>query len=104
MSLDDKTVPEIKPDFNSDNVVGIDVGLIDFIVRSDNERIAATKFLRKFERKLKSAQRRVLRRTKGSIRRKKAIKKLGIQHKKVADTRYIFILKQPIHYSKSMML
>ena len=93
LSLDDKTVPEIKPDFNSDNVVGIDVGLIDFIVTSDNERIAAPKFLRKSERKLKSAQRRVLRRTKGSNRRKKAIKKLGIQHKKVADTRSYFHFK-----------
>ncbi len=93
MSLDDKTVPEIKPDFNSDNVVGIDVGLIDFIVTSDNERIAAPKFLRKSERKLKSAQRRVSRRTKGSNRRKKAIKKLGIQHKKVADTRSYFHFK-----------
>ena len=93
LSLDDKTIPEIKPDFNADNVVGIDVGLIDFIVTSDNQRIAAPKFLRKSERKLKSAQRRVSRRIKGSNRRKKAIKKLGIQHKKVADTRKDFHFK-----------
>jgi putative transposase len=86
LSLDDKTVTKIKPDFNANNIVGIDVGLIDFIVTSDDERIAAPKFLRKAERKLKSAQRRVSRRKKGSNRRKKAIKKLGIQHKKVADT------------------
>jgi putative transposase len=78
LSLDDKTVPTIKPDFNANNIVGIDVGLIDFIVTSDDERIAAPKFLRKAERKLKSAQRRVSRRKKGSNRRKKAIKKLGI--------------------------
>ena len=64
--------------------VGIDVGLIDFIVTSDDERIAAPKFLRKAERKLQSAQRRVSRRKKGSNRRKKAIKNLGIQHKKVS--------------------
>ncbi|AFZ14461.1 transposase, IS605 OrfB family [Crinalium epipsammum PCC 9333] len=93
LSLDDKTVPEIKSDFNPDNIVGIDVGLIDFIVTSDNERIVAAKFLRKSERKLKSAQRRVSRRTKGSNRRKKAIEKLGIQHKKVADTRSYFHFK-----------
>ncbi|WP_442948996.1 RNA-guided endonuclease InsQ/TnpB family protein, partial [Nostoc sp.] len=62
LSLDDKTVPTIKPDFKVDNIVGIDVGLIDFIVTSDNERISAPKFLRKAERKLKSAQRRVSRR------------------------------------------
>ncbi|MBS9387776.1 MAG: transposase [Dolichospermum sp. WA123] len=41
LSLDDKTVPTIKPDFNANNIVGIDVGLIDFIVTSDDERIAA---------------------------------------------------------------
>ena len=87
LSLDDQTVPSIKPDFKADNIVGIDVGLIDFFVTSDNDRVPAPKFLRKAERKLKSAQRRVSRRKTGSNRRKKAIKKLATQHKKVADTR-----------------
>ena len=86
-------VPTVKPDFTANNIVGIDVGLTDFIVTSDNERIPAPKFLRKAERKLKAAQRRVSRRQKGSNRRKKAIKKLGIQHKKVADTRKDFHFK-----------
>jgi putative transposase len=93
ISLDDKTVPTIKPDFNPDNIVGIDVGLIDFYVASDNTKIVAPKFLRKAERKLKSAQRKVSRRKKGSNRRKKAIAKLGKQHKKVADTRKDFHFK-----------
>lgn len=93
LSLDDQTVPKIKPDFNSDNIVGIDVGLIDFYVASDGSRINAPKHLRKAERKLKSAQRRVDRRKKGSNRRKKAIKKLAIHHKKVADTRKDFHFK-----------
>ena len=93
LSLDDQTVPTIKPDFKSDNIVGIDVGLIDFYVASDGSRINAPKHLRKAERKLKSAQRRVSRRKKGSNRRKKAIKKLAIQHKKVADTRKDFHFK-----------
>ncbi len=93
LSLDDKTVPTIKPDFNPDNSVGIDMGLIDFYVDSDNNRVAAPKHLRKAERKLKSAQRKVSRRRKGSNRRKKAICKLGIQHKKVADARKDFHFK-----------
>ena len=93
LSLDNKEVPTIKPDFNADNIVGIDVGLIDFYVASDNTRIAAPKYLRKAERKLKSTQRKVSRRKKGSNRRKKAIKKLGIKHKKVADTRKDFHFK-----------
>lgn len=93
LSLDDKTVPTIKPDFDSNNIVGIDVGLIDFLVNSDNQRIAAPKFLRKAERTLKSLQRRVSRRKKGSNRRKKAITQLSKQHKKVADTRKDFHFK-----------
>ena len=93
LSLEDKTVPIVNPDFDVNNIVGIDLGLIDFIVTSDDDRIAAPKFLRKAERKLKSVQRRVSRRKKGSNRRKKAIQKLGIQHKKVADTRKDFHFK-----------
>jgi putative transposase len=93
LSLEDQTVPTIKPDFDEKNIVGIDVGLIDFIVTSDDERIAAPKFLRKAERNLKSAQRRVSRRNIGSKRRQKAIIKLGKQHKKVADTRKDFHFK-----------
>lgn len=93
LSLEDQSVPSIKPDFDVNNIVGIDVGLIDFIVTSDDDRIAAPKFLRKTERKLKSAQRRVSRRKKGSNRRKKAIQKLSKQHKKVADTRKDFHFK-----------
>ena len=93
LSLDDKTVPTVKPDFNSEKIAGIDVGLIDFLVASDSERVKAPKYLRKAERKLKSAQRRVSRRKKGSNRWKKAIKKLGRQHKKVADTRKDFHFK-----------
>jgi putative transposase len=93
LCLDDKTVPTIKPDFQVDNIVGIDVGLIDFYVASDNSRIAAPKHLRKAERRLKSAQRKVSRCKKNSNRRKKTIQKLGKQHKKVADTRRDFHFK-----------
>jgi putative transposase len=93
LSLDDKTVPTIKPDFNQGKIVGIDVGLIDFYVASDNTKIVAPKFLRKAESSLKSAQRKVSRRKKGSNRCKKAIAKLGKQHKKVADTRKDFHFK-----------
>jgi len=93
LSLDDKTAPTIKPDFNPDNIVGIDVGLIDFYVASDNTKIVAPKFLRKAERKLKSLHRKVSRKKKGSNRRKKDITKLGKQHKKVADTRKDFHFK-----------
>nr|WP_293099786.1 transposase [Okeania sp. SIO2F4] len=92
-SLEDKSVPEIKPDIKRGKIVGIDVGLIDFFVTSDNESVPAPKYLRKSERKLKSAQRKVSRRKKGSKRRQKAIKKLANKHRKVADTRKYFHFK-----------
>ena len=88
-------VPTIQPDFDGTNIVGLDLGWIDFIVTSDNERSAAPNFLRKAERKLKSARRKVSRRKKGSNRRKKAINQLGNQVKKVADTRKDFHFKTP---------
>jgi len=93
LSLDDKSVPMVKPDFDDNNIVGIDLGLIDFYVASDNTRIAQPKYLRKSERQLRKAQKRVSRRKKGSNRRQKAIKKLGIKHKKVVDTRKDFHFK-----------
>ncbi|WP_088241905.1 RNA-guided endonuclease InsQ/TnpB family protein [Calothrix rhizosoleniae] len=93
LSLDDQSVPMVKPDFDSNNIVGVDVGLIDFYVASDNTRISAPKYLRKSERQLRKAQKRVSRRKKDSNRRQKAIKKLGIKYKKVADTRKDFHFK-----------
>ncbi len=46
-SLEDKSVPEIKPDIKRGKKVGIDVGLIDFFVTSNNESIPAPKYWRK---------------------------------------------------------
>ena len=92
-SLEDKSVPEIKSDIKRGRIVGIDVGLIDFFVTSDNESVPAPKYLRSSERKLKSAQRKISRRKKGSKRRQKAIKQLAKKHRKVADTRKDFHFK-----------
>ncbi len=64
LSLDNNEVPTIKPDFNVNNIVGLDLGLIDFYVDSDNNRVAAPKYLRKAERKLKFIQRQAQYRTK----------------------------------------
>lgn len=89
-SLEDKSVPEIKPDIKRGNLIGIDVGLIDFVVTSNNESVPAPRYLRKTERKLKSAQRKVSRRKKSSKRRQKAIKQLANKHRKVADIRKDF--------------
>jgi putative transposase len=93
LSLEDATVPIIKPDFNPDSITGIDVGLKEFLTTSDNEVVSIPQYYRKSQKRLRVIQKRVSRRKKGSNRRQKAIKQLGRQHKKVADKRKDFHFK-----------
>jgi putative transposase len=93
LSLEDTTVPTIKPDFNQDSITGIDVGLKEFLTTSENETVAIPQHYRKAQKRLKVIQKRVSRRKKGSNRRQKAVKQLGKQHKKVADKRKDFHFK-----------
>jgi putative transposase len=93
LSLFDSTVPEIKPDFNPQKIVGIDVGLKDFLTTSENETVAIPQHYRKAQKRLRTIQKRVSRRKKGSNRRRKAVKQLGKCHKKVADKRKDFHFK-----------
>src|ERR687885_910250 len=93
LSLEDKTVPEIKPDFNPDKITGIDVGLKEFLTTSEGETVAIPQHYRKASSHLRVIQKRVSRRKKGSNGRLKAIKQLGKQHKKVADKRKDFHFK-----------
>jgi len=93
LSLEDKTVPEIKPDFDGEKITGIDVGLKEFLTTSEGEAVAIPQHYRKSEKRLRVIQKRVSRRQKGSNGRLKAIKQLGKQHKKVADKRKDFHFK-----------
>ncbi|AOX04175.1 transposase [Moorena producens PAL-8-15-08-1] len=93
LSLEDKTVPEVKPDINPDSIIGIDVGLKDFLTTSQGETIEIPQYYRKSQKRLKVIQKRVSRRKKGGSNRFQAIKQLGKQHKKVADKRKDFHFK-----------
>ena len=93
LSLEDKTVPEIKPDFNPDKITGIDLGLKEFLTTSEGETVAIPQHYRKASSRLRVLQKRVSRRKKGSNSRLKAIKQLGKQHKKVVDKRRDFHYK-----------
>ncbi|MGV0029377.1 transposase, partial [Phormidesmis priestleyi] len=75
----------MKPDFNPESITGIDVGLKEFLTTSDNDVVKIPQYYRKSQKHLRVIQKRVSRRQKGSNRKKKAIKQLGKQHKKVAD-------------------
>jgi putative transposase len=69
---------------------GIDKGLESFATLADGTRIFNPGWYRKAERALKTAQRRVSRRKKGSNRRRKAVTQLARAHQKVRRQRADF--------------
>jgi putative transposase len=69
---------------------GIDLGLEAFATTSDGTRICHPGWYRQAERRLKTAQRRVSRRKKGSNRRHKAVQLLAKAHLKVKRQRQDF--------------
>jgi putative transposase len=73
---------------------GIDVGLASFATLSDGTSIFNPRWYRKAERRLKTAQRCVSRRKKGSHRRRKAVVLLARAHQKVQRQRQDFHHKE----------
>jgi putative transposase len=71
----------------SGKTIGLDVGLKDFYTDSNGETVANPRFLRKGEKRLKQAQRRVSRKKKGSNNRHKARQLLGKRHLKISRQR-----------------
>lgn len=70
--------------------VGIDLGLTHFAVTSDGRKVAAPKFFRRAERKLRKVQKALSRKAKGSANRQKAVVKVARAHAKVGDARRDF--------------
>jgi putative transposase len=70
--------------------IGIDLGLTHFAVLSDGRKIAAPKFLRHAENRLKRRQRDLSRKQKRSRNRDKARVKVARAHARVADARREF--------------
>jgi putative transposase len=77
---------------------GIDLGLEAFATLSDGTRIFHPGWYRKAERALKTAQRRVSRRKKGSSKRRKAVQLLAKAHLKVKRQR------QDFHHKTALVL
>ncbi|HEY7339799.1 MAG TPA: transposase [Ktedonobacterales bacterium] len=69
---------------------GIDLGLESFATLADGTMIHNPRCYRRAERRLKTAQRKVSRRKKGSVRRRKAVKLLAKAHQKVRRQRQDF--------------
>ena len=71
--------------------VGIDLGLKDFLVTSDNLKISNPKFYRKNEKKIKFLSRKISKRKKDSNRRQDARIKLAKVHEFIKDSRSNFL-------------
>lgn len=74
----------------TENTIGIDLGLTHFAVLSDGTKIDSPRFLRRAEKKLKKAQRELSRKQKGSKNRAKARLKVARAHTQVTDARREF--------------
>ncbi|WP_366558213.1 transposase [Okeania sp. SIO3B5] len=95
LSLENKSVPALttKVEPTLKNTLGIDMGLKEFLVTSEGESIPIPQYYRKYQQRLKTLQKRLSRKKKGSKRWLKAVKTVAKQHKKVADKRKDFHFK-----------
>ena len=91
--LECKEVPEPCFDVDMSNAVGIDMGLKDFLVTSDGERVAIPQYFRKSESKLAKLQRQLSRQVKGSNRWREQINRIAKLHQKIARQRKDFFSK-----------
>ena len=73
--------------------VGVDVGIENFATLSTGEAIPNPRYFHKVERRLKTAERRVTRRKKGSNRRRKAVQLLAKKYLKITRQRQDFFHK-----------
>ena len=87
----------IEPLLPTGQETGIDLGIEAFATLSDGTRIFSPGWYRKAERALKTAQRRVSRRKKGSARRRKAVRLLARAHQKVRRQRQDYHHKVALH-------
>jgi len=77
----------------NDNIVGIDLGLEDFVVFSSGEKVKTPKILRKYQSKLALLQKRLAKKQKASKRRNIARLKVAKIHKRIANKRSDFLHK-----------
>lgn len=98
LSIQDETVPTVQPDCDLDKVVGVDLGLKDFLVTSNpnDEPVPIPQHYRRSQKRLKVLQKAVSRKHKGSNNRRKAVQRLAKHHLKIANQRKDFHYKTAI--------
>ena len=94
-------IADVEPLKEIKNIVGIDLGLKEFLISSDGEVVKNPRFLRKSEKKLKREQRRLSRKQKGSNNRNKARLKVAKVHNHIKNQRKDFINKTASSIAKN---
>ena len=84
---------EVQPLPQSEESVGIDLGIKSFAVFSTGEQIDNPKYLNKYRKQLAYWQRKLSRREKGGKNREKARRKVALIHEKIANCRADFLHK-----------
>ena len=72
-------------------IIGIDLGIKDIVITSDNEKIGNPRLIEKYEKRIKRCARELSRRVKGSNNYNKTKKKLAVLHQKLKNARRYFI-------------
>ena len=67
VTLEDETVPEPMPVDNIKAVVGVDLGLKDFLTTSEGETVPIQQAYRKSQKRLARQQRKLTRKQKGAL-------------------------------------
>ncbi|AFV24581.1 transposase, IS605 OrfB family [Methanolobus psychrophilus R15] len=88
--VDDKQETPVKSLFNEKVTVGIDVGIKDFAVLSNGEKIDNPKYLKTSLERLNALQRRMSRKQNGSKNRAKARLEVSKLHEKISNQRNDF--------------
>jgi putative transposase len=91
--VDSRAEEPKKPKVRLATSVGIDLGVKDFVVLSNGEKVDNPKHLKKHLRRLKMLQKRASKKNKGSSNRKKANRRVALQYEKVANARKDFLHK-----------
>jgi len=84
LTLQDESVVVVSPDLYPEKVVGIDMGLKEFLNTSEVDTVPIPQFARKAGQVKKRLNKSVSHKKKGSNRRGKAVKRLSRHHQKVA--------------------
>lgn len=81
------TEVEYEPIVGTHKVVGIDLGLKDFVITSDGKKYKNNRYTKKYQKKLSKAQKHLSRKVKGSSEYEKQRLKVGKVYEKITNSR-----------------